>query len=108
MDSIVDTYFATVHHWIPLVHRPRLDSRRQHPTEPGVGVLLHAIVVASIHEASKAADFGMSKEAVNKQARRSRQVVMMNAMDELSVENLQALAIIAFDHVCVPFSDKCI
>jgi len=61
-------------------------------------VILHAMVVAAIR-------YGYSDDSITSQAeaesrgKTSRSIVVLTAMDDLSVENLQALIIIAFDDV---------
>lgn len=63
-------------------------------------IVIHAIVVAAIRFAHPETH-GLSATDVESQTRKSRSIVVLNAMDSLSVENLQALIIIAFDDVCL-------
>ncbi|UKZ61429.1 uncharacterized protein TrAtP1_002694 [Trichoderma atroviride] len=61
-------------------------------------ILLHALLSASI----KYVDFevfGMSVQDVTRQIRISRSAVMSHAMESLSIQNTQALVIIAFDYM---------
>lgn len=100
IEAIIEKYFATIHHWIPLLHQSRLENRMRNPKEaPKLKVLLHALVSATIRHIALD-EFQLDKRQMEKQIRISRSVVMLNAMETLSVENLQALIIVAFDKVC--------
>jgi hypothetical protein len=97
LEEIVDTYFERVHPWIPIIHETRFRRRMHNPDQRGsLVVILHAIVVAAIRFTSNSA---VSQVEAESRARRSRSIVVLTAMDSLSVENLQALIIIAFDDV---------
>lgn len=61
-------------------------------------VILHAIVVAAIRFQCSDNN-SISESEAESRAKRSRSIVVLTAMDNLSVENLQALIIIAFDDV---------
>ncbi|KAJ2975122.1 hypothetical protein NQ176_g5697 [Zarea fungicola] len=99
MTDILHAYFSTVHHWIPFIHQKRLLRRLQDPTEATkLSVLLHAITVTAIRQV-KLVDFPMDHAAIEQQIRVSRNIVMLNAFNGLCVENLQALALVAFDHM---------
>jgi hypothetical protein len=67
-------------------------------------IVIHAIIVAAIRFAHPEAH-GLSTTDVESQTRKSRSIVVLNAMDSLSVEHLQALTIIAFDDVSIPMAE---
>lgn len=99
LEEVVDTYFERVHPWIPIIHETRFRRRMHDPDQRGsLVVILHAIVVAAIRFRSSSNSIASQVETESR-ARRSRSIVVLTAMDNLSVENLQALTIIAFDDV---------
>lgn len=99
LEAVVEAHFQTVHHWIPILHETRFRAMFKDPIErQKLPILLHALLSASI----KYVDFevfGMSVQDVARQIRVSRKAVMSHAMESLSVQNTQALVIIAFDYV---------
>lgn len=99
LEEIVEAHFQTVHHWIPILHETRFREKFKDPAQrQKLTVLLHALMSAAIKYVDFR-DFGMSIQDVSRQIRVSRQTVMAHAMESLSVENTQALIIIAFDYV---------
>ncbi|KAL9476126.1 hypothetical protein ACSS6W_005967 [Trichoderma asperelloides] len=99
LEAVVEAHFQTVHHWIPILHETRFRAKFQDPVErQKLSILLHALLSASI----KYVDFehfGMNVQDVTRQIRVSRKTVMSHVMEALSVENTQALVIIAFDYM---------
>jgi hypothetical protein len=99
LENTVNAYFNKIQPWIPILHETRFRSRMLDPDQrPLLVVIIHAMVVAAIRFARPEAH-GLSAADVEAKAKRSRSIVVLNAMDSLSVENLQALIIIAFDDV---------
>lgn len=99
LEAVVEAHFQTVHHWIPILHETRFRAKFKDPAErQKLPVLLHALLSASIKYV-EFEDFGMSVHDVARQIRVSRRAVMSHAMESLSIENTQALVIIAFDYV---------
>jgi hypothetical protein len=99
LDAIVDVYFEKIHPWVPLLHEGRFRTRLEdHNERSKSGVVLHALVAITMKHV-RFEDYDIRKSGALRQIRRSRNVVMLSAMDSLSVENLQALILIAFDHV---------
>ncbi|KAJ5949987.1 fungal-specific transcription factor domain-containing protein [Penicillium verhagenii] len=99
LENTVNAYFNKIHAWIPILHETRFRSRMLDPDQrPSLIVIVHAMVVAAIRFARPEAH-GLSSADVEAKAQRSRSIVVLNAMDSLSVENLQALTIIAFDDI---------
>lgn len=99
LEDIVDTYFERIHPWIPMIHETRFRRRMHDPDQrSSLVVVLHAMVVAAIRYGYS--DDGITSQAeAESKAKTSRSIVVLTAMDDLSVENLQALIIIAFDDV---------
>jgi hypothetical protein len=99
LDAIVDTYFSKIHPWVPLIHEGRFRARLEDAQgRLKYGVVLHALVAITMKHV-RFDEYGTSKTEAIRQISRSRNVVMLSGMDSLSVENLQALVLIAFDHV---------
>ena len=99
LEVIVETYFSKVQPWIPFLHMPTFRTRLKDQRErPKIKVLLHAIVSSTMKHL-KPVDFGFDQAEIKRQVRVSRNVVTLHAMGSLSVENLQALIVLAFDYV---------
>ncbi|PYI17909.1 hypothetical protein BO99DRAFT_403965 [Aspergillus violaceofuscus CBS 115571] len=96
MMELVEFYFTNVHPWIPILHVRRFREQLYSPDGWNKALpILHAILATSIR-------FIAHPEAGDPQSRAdmaaaSRQRVILNSMESFSVENLQALVIIAFD-----------
>ena len=99
LQAIIDQHFSKVHHWIPILHQSTFRAKLIDPAgQSALGVLLHALVSASIRHVP-IEEHGMGQAETDRQIRISRNVVMLKAMEIPSVENLQALVILAFDLV---------
>jgi hypothetical protein len=101
MDELIEFYFANIHHWIPILHvkQFRLLVQTTEGRQRAV-YTLHAIVATCIRFST---DSSLGDRAAKaRMARLSRQRVVLCSMESFSVENLQALVIIAFDTVCTP------
>ncbi|WPG98151.1 fungal-specific transcription factor domain-containing protein [Acrodontium crateriforme] len=97
IDRAIDKYYATVYHWIPMLHQARFRSRLNDPTQrPHLTIVLHAIIAVTLRHLGPD-EVGLSQEDVNEQIRRSTNAVVQHAMLDLSVENTQALIMICFD-----------
>ncbi|PTD03544.1 hypothetical protein HYE67_000922 [Fusarium culmorum] len=96
LEEVINAYFILVQPWIPILHETRFRSRfYNHEQLPCLTVLLHAIVVAAI----RFVDLGsekLSEKETDTWISKSRSIVLLSGMDGMSVENLQALSIIAF------------
>ncbi|KAF5020127.1 hypothetical protein F66182_7859 [Fusarium sp. NRRL 66182] len=96
LEEIINAYFILVQPWIPILHETRFRSRfYSHEQLPCLAVLLHAIVVAAVRFVDGDGE-KPSERQVETWTCRSRSIVLLSAMDGMSVENLQALSIIAF------------
>ncbi|KAM0236638.1 hypothetical protein ACHAP5_009274 [Fusarium lateritium] len=96
LEEVINAYFILVQPWIPILHETRFRSRfYNHEQLPCLTVLLHAIVVAAIRFVEPG-NQKFSEKDIETWISRSRSVVLLSAMDGMSVENLQALSIIAF------------
>ncbi|KAH6891519.1 fungal-specific transcription factor domain-containing protein [Thelonectria olida] len=99
LEDIVCSYFDNIQPWIPILHETRFRARiNDSEQRPSLVVILHAIVVAALRFIQPEAH-GLVSHNLEALAKKSRSVVILTAMDGLSVENLQALIIIAFDDI---------
>ncbi|KAF7169696.1 hypothetical protein CNMCM5623_002360 [Aspergillus felis] len=98
INDLVEFYFANVHHWIPILHVRKF--REQVQTTEGWDKAIHILhaIVATCIRFTHHPDAG-TNEVRREMAVASRQKVILNSMESFSVENLQALVIIAFDTI---------
>ncbi|KAL0937713.1 uncharacterized protein CTRU02_207444 [Colletotrichum truncatum] len=98
MDTLVGIYFSNIHPWIPMLHVRQFRERMQDPEQRSkLSTIFHAVIslCARFSDDSRLG----SPEEKTRYAKRCRQFVILNSMDSFSVENLQALTIIAFDTI---------
>ncbi|KAK9489387.1 fungal-specific transcription factor domain-containing protein [Lipomyces doorenjongii] len=96
--DLIDLYFKIIHPWIPILHQATFIHKAHDPAErEAVATVLHAIVVATMRFSSyyNKADMTVMEDTI----RACRHHVIMLSMEMFSVENLQALVIIAFDTI---------
>ena len=102
MEEIVSVYFFLIQPWIPVLHETQFRRRINDAAElPKLVVVLHAILVAAIRFVD-GVEHRLSIADIDRHVQKSRNIVVLTAMEDLSVENLQALVIIAFTDVCIP------
>jgi hypothetical protein len=100
LDVLVDTFCSVLHPWIPFLHLSRFkDQVADLESRPELRIIHHAIVAATMKHVAEDA-VGMSRADMDRQVRFSKKVVLLNAMNSLTIENIQALIIIAFNNVC--------
>lgn len=94
LEAVVEAYFDNIHSWIPLIHKTRF-LQALDDSFPGdrVLVILHAMVVAAAKFVPTFATYSASM------LEKQRQWVVFTAMSSLSMENLQALVILAWDDI---------
>lgn len=98
MEAVVDLYFALVQPWVPVLHERRFHQRLKDPDErENLEVVLHAMVFALLKHVNPSLLKGVHD--VESVCERSRKIVLLTAMDDLHVENLQALTILCFEEV---------
>ena len=97
LDAVINKYFITAHHWIPMVHERRFRSRLGDLRErQRLEIVLHAMTYITIRMVAPSI---VTKEEGQRYMKASKNAVLLAAFDDLSVENLQALAMVAFDSV---------
>jgi len=99
LNATIDAYFSSTHHWIPFLHpfRFRRDIEDPHK-RPQLELVLHAIVYASMDRLDLDS-VSCQQSEVERQVELSRNTVILNALDGLTIENVQALVIVAFTAV---------
>ncbi|CCF41954.1 hypothetical protein CH063_12076, partial [Colletotrichum higginsianum] len=99
LEDVINVYFNIIQPWIPILHETQFRRRVHDPEQlPRLVVVLHAMVVAALRYVDSP-ETRPSAQEVERRALRSRNIVILNAMDQLSVENLQALVILAFNDI---------
>ncbi|OBT74496.1 hypothetical protein VF21_06913 [Pseudogymnoascus sp. 05NY08] len=99
LDGVLDNYFSQVHPWLPMLHENSFRQQlAQQVYDENIEAILHAMVVAAVRLVIRP-DTPASIRRTLKLTKRSRDWVLLHAFGSLSVENLQALLIIAFDYV---------
>ncbi|PSN65475.1 hypothetical protein BS50DRAFT_556125 [Corynespora cassiicola Philippines] len=93
LETFISAYFFHIHPIIPMIHQARFRQRLADTTgRKDLDAILHSMIIA----ASKfIPDNGLSTPLLN----RTRRWVVSTAMECLSLENLQALIIIAFTDI---------
>ncbi|KAH7159512.1 putative Zn(II)2Cys6 transcription factor [Dactylonectria estremocensis] len=97
LEEVLKSYFSHVHPWMPIIHESRFRQRLSDDAERGK---LHLVLQSMIIVVSRYIedDFEFSSDSTSQEkAEGHRDWVVSKAMKHLSVENLQALLIIAFN-----------
>lgn len=100
LDQVIDAYFSRVHPWIPMLQENRFKQRLGDPEEhTKLYTVLQAITVVAIRLLGPIHLYGMTEGKL----KLIRDWVVTTAMSSLVIESLQALTIIAFNDVRLPF-----
>ncbi|KAL2810505.1 fungal-specific transcription factor domain-containing protein [Aspergillus granulosus] len=98
LESVIDLYFSLVQPWIPIFHEKRFRRRMKDPNERArLEVVLHAVVFGLLKHVDS--ELTASLEDIDAICERSRKIVLLTAMNDLHVENLQALTIVCFEDI---------
>ncbi|CAG9977777.1 unnamed protein product [Clonostachys byssicola] len=99
IDEAVHLYFAKVFYWIPLIHRSRFkDQIRLVEGRRRLSVVIDAILIATLRFVDRH-KHSLSEEDITRLTTEKRKSVLIAAMDNLNIENLQALVILAFTDI---------
>ena len=99
LEDIVTVYFEVIQPWIPILHETRFRNRlRDRDQLSSLLVVIHGMIVSAVRF-THPETHGLSAVELDAMVNRSRSIVLLNAMDSLAVENLQALIMIAFSDV---------
>lgn len=102
LEAVIDLYFLLVQPWTPIFHERRFRRRLKDPNDKyQLEVVLHAMLVAMLKHVDRR-EITVDLGDIESICERSRKIVILTAMDELHVENLQALVIICFEDVRYP------
>lgn len=81
IDAVITKYFATIHHWLPMVHERRLRARLEDEEDSkNLSVLIHAMILATLRHINPT-EVDIDSEGIETQVRLSTTVVMLNAFD---------------------------
>ncbi|PVH87770.1 hypothetical protein DL98DRAFT_556635 [Cadophora sp. DSE1049] len=98
LQSVVNSYFSQFHPWIPMIHestfRQKLSAQSY---QADLEVILRAMIVAVVRFAH-ISEY-VTEKKIFEITKACRDWVVLYAMNSLSVENLQALTMIAFDDI---------
>ncbi|KAK5048259.1 hypothetical protein LTR84_005929 [Exophiala bonariae] len=100
LNDLLAVYFTYMQPWLPIVHEAAF--RRKISTPEGqqqMSLVLHAMVFAALRFVKTEDGQSLDATYVRAETTKSRNIVRLGAMEELSVENLQALAILAFTEI---------
>jgi hypothetical protein len=99
--KITEFFCVSFHHWIPYIHKQRLQTRvREGSRDAGFELFLHALVAVALRHMSPNTVL-LDKDQVQQQIATSQSIVEVQSVRHVSVESLQALILIVFDHVSV-------
>lgn len=102
LEKVADFFCISFHHWIPYIHKQRLQTRvRQGSRDSHLDLVLHALVAVSLRH-MKPNELFMDTDEILQQTRVSRLIVETHSVRSVSVESLQALIFIVFDYVSAP------
>jgi hypothetical protein len=97
--AVMDIFFPRICPWLPIIHENRFrrsllrpEGRRRN------AVVLHAMFVAASRHLDPE-NHDLTKSSMKSMCKRSRNLVMAASMANLSLENVQAAAILALMHV---------
>ncbi|KAF1832071.1 hypothetical protein BDW02DRAFT_22342 [Decorospora gaudefroyi] len=97
LEKVADFFCVSFHHWIPYIHKQRLQTRvRQGPYDPGLILVLHALIAVALRHMDRNILF-LDSDQVYQQTRVSRVIVETHALRSVTVESLQALVFLVFD-----------
>lgn len=103
MEDIISVYFNSIQPWIPVLHETQFRRQMHMPDRRRrLIVVLHGMVVAALRFVDNVGK-RLSGSEMENMISRSRNTVILTAMDCLSVENLQGLIIVAFTDVRMCF-----
>lgn len=97
--KVAEFFCVSFHHWVPCIHKQRLQTRLQQGVhDAAFDLVLHAIVAVTMRHMSEEALF-LDRDQIQEQIRYSRFIVETMAVRTCTKESLQALILVVFDHV---------
>ncbi|KAH7093166.1 fungal-specific transcription factor domain-containing protein [Paraphoma chrysanthemicola] len=99
LSKVAEFFCSSFHHWIPYIHKQRLRTRvRDGLHSPGFDLVLHALLAVALRHMDPAPLF-LDDDQIQQQIGISRLIVETQAVRIVTVESLQALIFIVFDHL---------
>ncbi|KAI1010622.1 hypothetical protein LB503_004882 [Fusarium chuoi] len=98
LDKLVEAHFDNIQPWIPMIIMRGFHDRVQNDTEQRMAIVLEGMMIASLRYVEINGN-PLDNTFINSEVSRLRRSVMMNAMEGLTTENLQALIMIAFTEI---------
>ncbi|KAF5591661.1 hypothetical protein FPCIR_5941 [Fusarium pseudocircinatum] len=98
LDKLVEAHFDNVQPWIPMVIIRGFHDRLQTETEQRMTIMLEAMMVASLRYVEINGN-PLETSFIHRETSRLQKAVMMNAMEGLKTENLQALIMLAITEI---------
>ncbi|KAF5569435.1 fungal specific transcription factor factor, partial [Fusarium pseudoanthophilum] len=95
LDKLIEAHFDNIQPWIPMIIMRGFHDRLQKETDQRMNIVLEAMMIASLRYV-EINDNPLDNVFIDSETSRLRQRVMMDAMEGLKTENLQALIMIAF------------
>jgi hypothetical protein len=97
LEKVADFFCVSFHHWIPYIHKSRLQTRVRHGAyDSGLVLVLHALVAVALRHMDPNVLF-LDSDQIRQQTRVSRMIVETHALRNVTVESLQALIMLVFD-----------
>lgn len=101
LEALLAAYFTRVQPWVPIIQEAAFRRKIAEPRgRQKMSLVLHSMVFAALRFVTQDGK-PLDADYVKDKTAKSRTVVVLNAMERLSVENLQALTILAFTEVSV-------
>lgn len=99
LSKAADFFCISFHHWIPFVHKQRLqDSVSNGRRGTTSSLVLHAVVAATLRHMDPR-DIFLDEDEVTQQTRISQSLIEAFAMRNVSLDSLRALIILVFIYV---------
>ncbi|KAJ3549969.1 hypothetical protein NM208_g218 [Fusarium decemcellulare] len=106
MEDVVHQYFDRIFYWIPVIHHPRFKEEvKQERGMARLGVILDAMLVATLRFIDLR-KYHLSAKKARYIIEEKRNSVILSTMSVPSIENLQALVILAFTTIGAGDSPK--
>lgn len=99
LEKVVDRFCKVIHPWIPFLHLTRIKTKLQQLHQgTELDLVLHAILYTTMKYMTED-EMTMNKAEMLLMADHSRKSVMLSALEDLTLDNIQSLIILAFDAV---------
>lgn len=103
LEALLDAYFMNIHPWIPMIHMTTFRRKVQGRDEAAEAPLLSYAMLAAVLPLLNVSGGHLSADRIEREVERLKTTVITRATNSITVENLQALIIVAFTHVSPMF-----